>query len=69
MFRDSELTTLRQQMSQLTADFKYNLKLLKDRDTDMEQIEGELVAAKETIAAKDTVRSGGIDIAINVATV
>jgi chromosome segregation ATPase len=42
-----DLTRLRGQVQQLTADFKYNLKLLKDRDTELELLESQLATSKE----------------------
>ena len=53
--RDSEVTLLRQQLSQLTSDFKFNLKLLEERDLELERLEAVNSGLKETAAAKELV--------------
>ncbi len=54
--RDSEVALLRQQLSQLTADFKFNLKLLEERDLELERMEAVMSGLKESAAAKELVR-------------
>lgn len=41
--REAEITTLKQHLVLLTSDFKYNLKLLEDRDFELDQTEAQLV--------------------------
>ena len=53
--RDAEVTLLRQQLSQLTSDFKFNLKLLEERDLELERLEAVNSGLKETAAAKELV--------------
>lgn len=43
-----ENVKLRSQLKQLTKDFQYNLELLKDRDTELELLENQIKAHKET---------------------
>lgn len=54
--RESELALARQQLAQLTADFKFNLKLLEERDLELERLEGVLGGLREAAAAKELVR-------------
>ncbi|GAB4823137.1 hypothetical protein N2152v2_010183 [Parachlorella kessleri] len=51
--RESEVLLLRQQLSQLTSDFKFNLKLLEERDLELERLEAVNSGLKETAAAKE----------------
>lgn len=43
--RDVQISTLKQHLALLTSDFKYNLKLLEDRDFELDQCETQLVRA------------------------
>eukprot|EP00892_Ulva_mutabilis_P009621 jgi/Ulvmu1/7030/UM033_0089.1 len=43
-----EIIKLRSQLKQLTKDFKYNLDLLKDRDAELELMENQIKAHKDT---------------------
>lgn len=43
---------LKGQLKQLTKDFQYNLQLLKDRDTELELLENQISAHKETSAVR-----------------
>lgn len=43
---------LKGQLKQLTKDFQYNLQLLKDRDTELELLENQISAHKETSAMR-----------------
>ncbi|PRW33759.1 hypothetical protein C2E21_7472 [Chlorella sorokiniana] len=52
--KDSEAALLRQQLQQLTADFKFNLKLLEERDAELERLEKELANQREADAAHNT---------------
>jgi hypothetical protein len=49
-------TKLKGQLKQLTKDFQYNLQLLKDRDTELELLENQIAAHKETSATRSKVR-------------
>ena len=55
---NEEITKLRSQLKQLTSDFKYNLQLLKDRDTELELLENQITAHKETASMRAQVLSG-----------
>jgi chromosome segregation ATPase len=41
--KETELAQTRAQFQQLTADFRYNLKLLEDRDAELERLDGAVV--------------------------
>ena len=43
-----EISKLRSQLKHLTKDFQFNLELLKDRDTELELLENQIKAHKET---------------------
>lgn len=43
-----EISKLRSQLKQLTKDFQFNLDLLKDRDTELDLLENQVKAHKET---------------------
>jgi hypothetical protein len=51
-----DTTKLKGQLKQLTKDFQYNLQLLKDRDTELELLENQISAHKETSAVRAKVR-------------
>jgi len=52
---EAQVTLLQQQLAQLTSDFKHNLRLLEDRDAELEKIEALMGAMRETLAARDLV--------------
>jgi chromosome segregation ATPase len=49
---NEEISKLRGQLKQLTSDFKYNLQLLKDRDSELELLENQITAHKETASLR-----------------
>eukprot|EP00887_Chlorella_sp_A99_P007523 scaffold2.g7523.t1 len=51
--KDAEVTLLRQQLAQLTADFRYNLKLLEERDLELERTDSVLAGLRDAAAAKE----------------
>ena len=51
--KDAEAAVLRQQLAQLTADFRYNLKLLEERDLDLERMDAVLSSLRQAAAVKD----------------
>ncbi|GAQ86037.1 hypothetical protein KFL_002660160 [Klebsormidium nitens] len=48
--KEAEIATLQSQLSQLTSDFKYNLKLLDERDAELEKQDQELLAFRKSVA-------------------
>lgn len=48
--KEAEAATLHNQLSQLTSDFKYNLKLLDERDAELEKQDQELLAFRKSVA-------------------
>ena len=56
--RASELALVRQQLAQLTADFKFNLRLLEERDLELGRLEAVLAGLREAAAAKELVGGG-----------
>ena len=46
--KETELAQTRTQFQQLTADFRYNLKLLEDRDAELERLDGAVVTHRAT---------------------
>lgn len=54
--KQKEISVLQGQLQQLTGDFKYNLKLLRDRDTELEVLESQLAGCKEASQKRERVR-------------
>jgi hypothetical protein len=52
----AEIANLKKQLQQLATDFKYNLQLIKDRDTELEVLENQIKAHKTTEARVSEVR-------------
>ena len=64
--KETELAQCKQQFQQLTTDFRYNLKLLEDRDTELERLDASVAShraaaekAEGALAQQRAVRSGG----------
>ncbi|KAL4858126.1 hypothetical protein ACK3TF_001623 [Chlorella vulgaris] len=51
--KESEAALLRQQLAQLTADFKFNLKLLDERDSELERVDTVTAGLREAAAARE----------------
>jgi predicted nucleic acid-binding Zn-ribbon protein len=52
----AEIANLKKQLQQLATDFKYNLQLIKDRDTELEVLENQVNAHKTTETKLSEVR-------------
>lgn len=52
----AEIGTLKGQLKQLAGDFKHNLQLLKDRDTELDLLENQVAAHKATEARQSEAR-------------
>lgn len=48
--KDAQLATLQNQLAQLTSDFKYNFKLLDERDAELEKQDRELARLRTSTA-------------------
>lgn len=51
--KESEAVLLRQQLAQLTADFKFNLKLLEERDAELERVDAVMTGLREAAATRE----------------
>ncbi|OAE20283.1 hypothetical protein AXG93_4010s1200 [Marchantia polymorpha subsp. ruderalis] len=60
--REAEITTLKQHLVLLTSDFKYNLKLLEDRDFELDQTEAQLPLQRIGCAEDYTVSTNFIKL-------
>ena len=47
--RDAELATVKQQFQQLTTDFKYNLKLVGERDAELERLDAAVASSRAAV--------------------
>ena len=51
--RDQELVAINSKFAQFTTDYRYNLKLLEDRDSELERLDASVVSLKNEAASRE----------------